>query len=63
MTSQFMAPQQGRAVPAMLRITVGPIAWEILDATAYATLTRAWRHAAQLLAVNPAPDDLDEDGD
>jgi hypothetical protein len=43
-----VALQPGRAVPAMLRITVGPIAWEILDATADATLTRAWLHAAQL---------------
>lgn len=47
----------GGAVPAVLRIQVGPITWQILDATAYASTLRAWRQAARLLGDNPTDDD------
>lgn len=31
------------AVPEMLRIQVGPVMWEVCDATTYASALRAWR--------------------
>lgn len=44
-------------VPAMLRVQVGPVTWQVCDATAYASLLRAWRQAARLLGDNPREDD------
>jgi hypothetical protein len=47
----------GGAVPAVMRLQVGPVTFEICDATAYASLLRAWRQAARLLDDNPTEDD------
>ena len=44
-------------VPAMVRIQVGPVTWQVCDATAYASLLRAWRQAARLLGDNPRGED------
>jgi hypothetical protein len=41
-------------VPAALHVQVGPVTWEVCDATAYVTLLRAWRRAARLLGDSPA---------
>lgn len=52
------AAQPARAgIPAMVRVQVGPVTWEVCDATAYVSLLRAWRHAARLLGDNAAEDD------
>ncbi|GAA2573340.1 hypothetical protein [Pseudonocardia hydrocarbonoxydans] len=56
-TWAFMPARAGRAVPAMLRIEVGPVNWEVCDATAYTSMLRAWRQAARLLAENPTEDE------
>lgn len=45
------------AVPAMLRVQIGPVTWEVCDATAYTSMLRAWRQAACLLDDNPTEDD------
>jgi hypothetical protein len=47
----------GGAIPAVMRDQVGPVTWEICDATAYASLLRAWRQAARLLGDNPTEDE------
>jgi len=49
--------REGGAVPAVLRVQVGPLMWEVCDASAYESLARAWRHAARLLGDNPLDDD------
>lgn len=41
----------------MLRIQVGPLVWAVCDATAYASMRRAWRQAARLLGDNPLEDE------
>ncbi|WP_298800406.1 hypothetical protein [uncultured Pseudonocardia sp.] len=50
------ALQPGRAaaartpqVPSTLRITIGPLQWEVCDRTAYSTMLHAWQRAAVLL--------------
>jgi hypothetical protein len=50
------ALQPGRAaaartpeVPSTLRMTIGPLQWEVCDRTAYATMLNAWQRAAVLL--------------
>ena len=45
------------AVPALLRLRMGPVTWEIYDATAYTSMLRAWRQAARLLGDNPTEDE------
>lgn len=45
------------AVPAVLRVQMGPVTWEICDATAYTSMLRAWRQAARLLGDNPTEDE------
>ena len=35
--------------PSTLRMTIGPVQWEVCDRTAYATILRAWHRAAVLL--------------
>jgi hypothetical protein len=40
-TWAFEPARAGGAVPAMLRIEVGPITWEVCDATAYTSMLRA----------------------
>jgi hypothetical protein len=47
----------GGAVPAVLRVQMGPVTWEICDATAYTSMLRAWRQAARLLGDNPTEDE------
>jgi len=56
-TWAFMPARGGGAVPAMLRIEVGPVTWEVCDATAYTSMLRAWRQAARLLGENPTEDE------
>ena len=55
-TAEFHPARADGAIPAMLRVQVGPVTWEVCDATAYASLLRAWRQAARLLG-----DDLGDD--
>ncbi len=52
----LMPARPGVGLPTMLRMQVGQVAWELADAAAYTSLLRAWRSAADLLAVH-----LDED--
>lgn len=47
----LVPPRYGAELPAMLRIQVGPITWEVADAAAYTSMLNAWRHAADLLAA------------
>lgn len=56
-TSAFEPARADGAVPAMLRIKVGPVTWEVCDATAYTSMLRAWRQAARLLGENPTEDE------
>ena len=49
----YQPAQRSGTIPALLRITVGPITWEIPDANAYTSLARAWRRATALLEDNP----------
>ena len=56
-TWAFMPSRAGGAVPAMLRIEIGPVTWEVCDATAYTSMLRAWRQAARLLGENPTEDE------
>lgn len=49
----FLPSRADGAVPAMLRIEVGPVTWEVCDATAYTSMLRAWRQSARLLGENP----------
>jgi hypothetical protein len=39
----------GTTVPAMLRIKIGPVTWEVCDSQAYSSLLRGWQQAAHLL--------------
>ncbi|GAA3224657.1 hypothetical protein GCM10017691_12860 [Pseudonocardia petroleophila] len=55
--SAFVPARAGGAVPAMLRIEVGPVTWAVCDATAYTSMLRAWRQAARLLGENPTEDE------
>lgn len=52
-TGAYEAGREEGAVPEMLRVQVGPVVWEVCDATAYASMLRAWRQAARLLGDNP----------
>ncbi len=45
------------AVAPMVRLRVGPVTWEVCDATAYSCLLRAWRQAARLLGDHPTGDE------
>jgi len=56
-TWAFGPARAGGVVPAMLRIEVGPVTWEVCDATAYTSMLRAWRQAARLLGENPTEDE------
>ena len=56
-TTAFESARAGSAVPALLRVHVGPITWEVCDTNAYTSLLRAWRQAARLLGDNPADED------
>jgi len=42
---------------ALLRLQVGPVIWEVCDATAYTSMLRTWRQAARLLGDNPTEDE------
>lgn len=53
----FLPARAYGAVPAVLRVQVGPVTWEICDATAYTSTLRAWRQAARLLGDNPTEDE------
>lgn len=44
-------------MPAVLRIQVGPVTWELCDANANTSILRAWRQAARLLGDNPTEDE------
>lgn len=55
-TATFEPARAGGASPALLRVRIGVLMWEVCDATAYVSLGRAWRHAARLLGDNPADD-------
>ncbi|GAA2574290.1 hypothetical protein [Pseudonocardia hydrocarbonoxydans] len=52
-----MPSRAGGAVPAMLRIEIGPVTWEVCDATAYTSMLRVWRQAARLLGENSTEDE------
>jgi hypothetical protein len=56
-TAEFESARFDGAVPAMLRVQVGPITWQVRDATAYSSMLRAWRQAARLLGDNPTEDE------
>ncbi|ALL79295.1 hypothetical protein AD006_28675 (plasmid) [Pseudonocardia sp. EC080610-09] len=45
----------GHHRPAILRLELGPIAWELCDAASYTALRRAWNTAANLLATTDTP--------
>ncbi|ALE82476.1 hypothetical protein [Pseudonocardia sp. HH130629-09] len=45
----------GAELPTMLRMQLGPITWDLCDATAYTAMLNGWRSAANLLAVD-SPD-------
>ena len=49
--SVLLPARPGSDLPTMLRMQVGPITWELCDAASYTALLRAWRTAADLLAV------------
>lgn len=53
----FQHSRADGAVPAILRVQIGPVTWEVCDATAYASMLRAWRQAARLLGDNPTEDE------
>ncbi|MBN9102347.1 MAG: hypothetical protein J0I49_30245 [Pseudonocardia sp.] len=55
--AQAEPARAGGAIPAIVRVQVGPVTWEVCDATAYASLLRAWRQAARLLGDNPTEDE------
>lgn len=49
--SVLLPARPGIELPTILRMQVGPITWELCDAASYTALLRAWRTAADLLAV------------
>lgn len=51
--AMFVPSRAGGAVPAVLRVQMGPVTWEVCDSTAYTSMLRAWRQAARLLGENP----------
>jgi len=55
--AEFEPARRDGAIPAVLRVQVGPVTWEVCDATAYASLLRAWREAARLLGDNLCVDE------
>lgn len=55
--AMFEPARADGAVPAVLRLLMGPVTWEIYDATAYTSTLRAWRQAARLLGDNPTEDE------
>ena len=56
-TTSAEPARAGGAVPAVVRVQVGPVTWEVCDATAYMSMLRAWRQAARLLGDNPTEDE------
>ncbi len=50
-------PARGRRGGAGVAAKVGPVTWEVRDATIYASLLRGWRQAARLLGDNPTEDE------
>jgi hypothetical protein len=58
-TAALAPAHLGPDAPTILRVQVGPVTWEVCDATAYTSLLRAWRQAARLLEDNLTDD---EDG-
>lgn len=56
-TAALEPARPSKGTPAMVRVQVGPVTWEVCDATAYASLLRAWRQAARLLDQNPTEDE------
>jgi len=50
-TGGLIAGRPGSEVPAMLRLRVGPVTWDLCDAAAYTTTLAAWKKAAALLAA------------
>jgi hypothetical protein len=54
MTVAVVPARPGSTDPAVLRLRVGPVTWQVCDATAYTGLLRAWRQAARLLDDMPA---------
>jgi len=52
----FQPAREDGTVPAVLRVQVGPVTWEVCDANAYVSLLRAWRQAAHLLSHAPVDD-------
>ncbi|MCF7552186.1 hypothetical protein [Pseudonocardia sp. WMMC193] len=57
-TGGLLPGKPGSELPAILRLRVGPITWELCDAAAYTTMLAAWRKAAALLATVDALDRL-----
>jgi hypothetical protein len=55
-TGGLLPGRPGSELPAILRLRVGPIAWELCDAAAYTTMLAAWRRAAALLTTVDALD-------
>ena len=53
----LMPARPGANLPTMLRIQVGPITWDLVDAAAYTSLLGAWRRATDLLAAARGEDD------
>ena len=56
-TSTLAPAHRGPDAPSVLRVPVGPLVWEVCDATAYTSLLRAWRQAARLLGDNPTDEE------
>jgi hypothetical protein len=56
-TAEFEPTRFDGAVPAMLRVQVGPVTWQVRDATAYSSMLRAWRQATRLVGENPTEDE------
>jgi hypothetical protein len=55
-TGGLLPGKPGSELPSILRLRVGPIAWELCDAAAYTTMLAAWRKAAALLTTVDALD-------
>jgi hypothetical protein len=48
-TAALVAARPGTEQGPVLRVQVGPVTWEVCDATAFTSLLRGWRQAARLL--------------
>lgn len=59
-SSGLVPAHHGPGAPQLLQMTIGPVVWEVCDATMYTSLLRAWRQAARLLEDNLTEDDEDQ---